>query len=84
MLQVFTNGYYTGKNVVYEGAQITFEGKEPPKFTDERNSEKEFFVWIIIPDDGDAEAYKTALEEAGLTEKKNENISKKSQWDYDF
>ena len=76
--------YYTGKNVVYEGAQITFESKEPPKFVDERNSEKEFFVWIIIPDDGDAEAYKIALEEAGLTEKKNYNISKKSQWDYDL
>ncbi|MBR4345124.1 MAG: leucine-rich repeat domain-containing protein [Lachnospiraceae bacterium] len=63
--------YYSGKYEVYEGAEVIFLGKEPPKFVDERNSSKEFFVYIFIPEDGDREAYIAALEEAGLEAGKN-------------
>lgn len=63
--------YYTGKNEVYEGARITFESKEPPKFVDERYSEKDFFVWILISEDADINAFKKALEGAGLEDGKN-------------
>ena len=77
--------YYSGKYEVYEGAEIVFEGKEPPKFVDGRNSLKEFFIWIFIPEDADPDAYKEALEEAGLVEGKNFKLSStpyEDPWDF--
>lgn len=67
--------YYTGRNLVYEAAEIIFKTKEPPKFVDERNSDKEFCIMIFIPEDGDMDAYKAALEEVGLKEYENYRIT---------
>ncbi len=67
--------YYTGRNLVYEPAEIIFKTKEPPKFVDERNSDKEFCIMIFIPEDGDMDAYRAALEEVGLKEYENYRIT---------
>lgn len=75
--------YLTGKNIIYEPAEVIFKGSEPPKFIDARNDEKEFFIWIFIPEDGDKEAYKAALEAAGLKEGTNFKISDISYEEYD-
>ena len=77
--------YYSGKYEVYEGATVVFDSKEPPRFVDEHNSEKEFFIWIFLPEDGDRDAYKAALEEVGLEDGKNFIISERpyiSEWDF--
>lgn len=36
--------YLTGKNIIYEPAEVIFKGSKPPKFIDVRNDEKEFFI----------------------------------------
>ena len=77
--------YESGNGKVYEAAEVIFRSPEPPRFVDERNSEKEFFIWIFLPEDGDRDAYKAALEEVGLEDGKNFIISDRpyiSEWDF--
>lgn len=72
----FMGEYYSGpKMVVYEGAAIIFNGKEPPKFVDNRNSDKQFCIWVFLPDDADRDAYVNAFKAAGLVEGTNFRIS---------